>query len=101
MEGTERIVLMGFVSEPATAGELEVLENDVRLAQILLRTGRVTIEGLARGAKLRRETGLLFEHCLVRAGAVDFDGMLDALAERRTMAPRDKPHCEPMRAMRP
>jgi hypothetical protein len=101
MEGTERIVLMGFVSEPATAEELEILEDDVRLAQILLRTGRVTTDGLARGAKLRRETGLLFEHCLVRAGAVDFNEMLDALADRRNRLQGDKPHRKPVSAMRP
>lgn len=83
MDGTERIILMGFVSEPATPRDLADLQHDVRLAVILLRRGLVTHEGLEAAAKLRRDTGLLLEHCLVRVGAVDFDSMLEAMAERR------------------
>lgn len=85
MDGTERIILMGFVSEPSTPRDLADLQHDVRLAGILLRRGLVTHEGLEAAAKLRRETGLLLEHCLVRVGAVEFDAMLEAMAERREM----------------
>ncbi len=85
MEGTERVILMGFVSEPATAGELADLERDVGLAGILVRNGLVTPHGLEAAARMRRETGLLLEHCLVRVGAASFDDVLDAMAERRQL----------------
>ncbi|MBM3267088.1 MAG: hypothetical protein FJZ01_05505 [Candidatus Sericytochromatia bacterium] len=85
MEGTERLILMGFVSDDATPAELAELERDVRLAGILIRGGQVAREGLEAAAKLRRETGLLFEHCLVRAGAAAFDDVLEAMSARRQM----------------
>ncbi len=91
MDGAERIILMGFVSELATPRDLADLEHDVRLAGILLRRGLVTHDGLAAAAKLRRDTGLLLEHCLVRVGAVEFDAMLDTMAECREQEKTGQP----------
>jgi hypothetical protein len=81
---------MGFVSESATAKELAELERDVRLAAILARSGRVGREGLEAAAQMRRKTGLLFEHCLVRVGAAAFDDVLDAMTERREAEARSR-----------
>lgn len=102
MDGAERIILMGFVSENATPRDLADLEQDVRLAGILLRRGQVTHEGLATAAQLRRESGLLLEHCLVRVGAADFDTVLEAMSARREIEAAGWPagegdvaHCVP------
>jgi hypothetical protein len=87
VEGAERVILMGLVSEPASPEELGALERDVRLARILLRGGLVSPDDLEAAARLRQESGLLLEHCLVRLGALTFDAMLEAMAQRREAEP--------------
>lgn len=84
MDQTERIIMLGF-AEDATHDAIEALAADLRLARILLRRGLVGPAELEEGVRLRNSTGLLLEHCLVSLGHVDFETMLEAMAERRAI----------------
>ncbi len=82
MDQTEQTIMMGFAPD-ASPDAIEALAADLRLARILLRRGLVRHADLDQGVKRRNQTGLLLEHCLVLLGHVDFDSMLEAMAERR------------------
>lgn len=84
MDQTERIIMLGFAPD-ASPDAIEAMAADLRLARILLRRGMVRQDGLEAAVKLRNTTGLLLEHCLVSLGQVEFDAMLEAMAERRSI----------------
>lgn len=88
MDKTEQIIMLGFAPD-ASQDAIEAMAADLRLARILLRRGLVRIGGLESAVKLRNSTGLLLEHCLVSQGHVEFDAMLEAMAERRRVDGND------------
>ena len=66
----------------------ERLRRELHLARILLGSGAISMADLEEAVRLRRASGLLLEHCLVQAGAVDFDTMVEAMGRRRTLERR-------------
>lgn len=90
MDQTERIIMLGFAAD-ATHDAIEAMAADLRLARILLRRGSIRPAELEEGVKLRNATGLLLEHCIVSLGHVDFDSMLEAMAERRAIEALGEP----------
>ncbi|MBM3273671.1 MAG: hypothetical protein FJZ00_00855 [Candidatus Sericytochromatia bacterium] len=84
MDNIENLISLGFTAD-ASPGDVERLVADLRLARVLLRRGLVKQDGIAEAVKLRNKSGLLFEHCLVRLGVVEFNAMLAAMAERRAL----------------
>ena len=65
-----------------------LLQEELALVRTLTRRGLVSTDDLGPAVRLRKSTGLLLEHCLVKIGAVEFETMVELMTERRARAGR-------------